>query len=135
MIGFIGALIFVLCWILGMITWVRIVILNRQLKTELAQKAPSLNRSPGFDINSYSISQITISGLHLFRMFISFGTTQKTRSFVNNFFDLEAIGKLTDTQLNRRIDTLIKLFSLYARTWLLGILSILVGFLFWPSNL
>lgn len=126
--------LFITCWVLGMITWIRIVILNKKIKTELAQKAPTITYSMGLGIKTNSVSEVTTAGINLFKVIFSFGAIQNTRNFVNGFADIKKIEQLADIHLQSRFEKLIRLFSFYFKIWFIGFISIIIGFLLWPSN-
>ncbi len=134
MIVLLLASLFIVCWVLGMITWVRIVILNKNIKKGLAKKVPTSTYSLGFGIKTFSTSQITTSGIKLFKMYISFGAIQNTRNFVNCFFKLKEIEELGDIHLQIKVTKLIKLFSFFSKIWTIGFISILFGFLLSLGN-
>ena len=121
--------LFIICWILGLITWIRIVILNKKIKIELAQKYPTTLYSVGLRGNVYSNKKATINGVNLLKMIFSFGGIQNTRNFVNGFADLTKIEEMADVQLKNRIGKLIKLLSQFFKVFIIGFVSILFGFL------
>lgn len=134
MIVLLLVLLFIICWILGLITWIRIMILIKNIKNDLAEKAPTLTYSLGLEIKTNAVSQIKTSGIKLLKMYFSFGSIQNTRNFVNCFADLQEIEGLGDIHLQIRIEKLIKLFSLFSKIWIIGFISILFGFLYSQSN-
>lgn len=128
------AFLFIVCWVLGLITWIRIIIVNKKNKNELTIKAPTIFYSIGLRVNTYSVSKATTDGINLIKMLFSFGGIQNTRNFVNGFADLLKIEEMADIQQKRRIEKLIKLFSLFSKIWILGLVSILLAFLLSLGN-
>jgi len=69
------------------------------------------------------------SPFEFFKVLFSFGNKDKTRSFINQFVDLEAIDKSNKQELTKLSNKLIKLLSNSARLWVLMMVCVPIGIL------
>lgn len=133
MIGLICALIFIICWIAGLIYWLRIVFLSKIIKNELNLNYPDIKYSIGISAKNQLKPIVKSGAKRLMKMMLSFGSEKESRHFVEIFVDINAIEKLDNKKLNDRINKFVKLFSIFSRTWIIGIISILIALLFWAN--
>ena len=126
----IAIILFLTCWISGVIN--RIISYNtkKKLKYSLNAKLPEIRNNLGrnpFDFNSNTIEpDFTL----FFKFIFSFGSNKYSRLLLDQIIDLKAIEDFNDKNLNRLTKKYIRLNSNFIRLLLIGKISILSVFIF-----
>lgn len=128
-------LIFLICWLLGLIFWVWGMVVRRKLRTELESNHPSIRCHLKSGFGSMDNIDISKGSKTLFFLIISFGARKAVNNYLNVFIDIDEIEKLERTEAKKLLNKLHRVTSSYARVWVIAVLSIILGIITFPSEL
>ena len=120
-------LIFLICWLVLIVNRIIAFRSKFKLKTIIKKKHPSIRRNLSFFEDGLSIKLIKSGSRSFLNMFLSFGATEKAKTFINNFVDVQAIEDSSDDEIKQLINKSIRLESNYSRIWIIMIGSLLMG--------
>ncbi|RYM35450.1 hypothetical protein ERX46_00220 [Brumimicrobium glaciale] len=129
MTGIILAFVFLICWLIGMVTMLRIALIKKKINSELVSIPPRYTYTPNTNPLAQSSDKVGSSATHFLRMIINFGSIKFTRYYVNSLINLSEIERLNHQGISIKTEKLIKLFSLFSRVWVIGIVAVFLAFI------
>ncbi|PWH85263.1 hypothetical protein [Brumimicrobium oceani] len=129
MTGISFAFVFLICWVIGMVTMLRIAVVKKKINSELASIPTQYTHTASTNPLAQSTDKIGSSSTHFLRMIINFGSIKFTRKYVNSLINLSAIERLNHQAISIKTEKLIKLFSLFSRVWIIGIAAVFLAFI------
>ena len=120
---------FLVCWLLFIVCTALMFRSQIKLKKTLKAQAPEIRNNLTLGFRGINNDIEINSPFEFFKVLFSFGNKDKTRSFINQFVDLEAIDKSNKQELTKLSNKLIKLLSNSARLWVLGMVCVPIGIL------
>lgn len=118
---------FIVCWVLLMVSLILTLITQTKLKKTLKAQAPNVRNNLKFGFSSLNDNTALDSPFGIFKVLLSFGNKVKVRSFLNQFFDIDSVDNLDNQQIKDLSNKLINLFSKSIRLWAIAIFLVLIG--------
>ncbi len=127
-------LIFLIFWIAALINWIIAFRVKYRLNKAIKKHEHKLSRNLNVFESAYSTTQMKLGSNSFFKMFISFGSKENTRHFLNNIYDVQAIEETDDVEIKRLLNRLVNLTGNYSRIWIIMMFSIFLAALTWPNK-
>ena len=127
-------LIFLISWLALFINWIIILITKRKLNKAMKNRHPNIRRNLNFAESNLSAEQLMLGADLLFKVFLSFGSKERTKTYWNNFVDIKAIKDSNDSEIKQLLHRSIILTSNFPKIWIVMVGSILMIFLLWPNK-
>ena len=126
----IAIILFLTCWISGVINRVINYNTRQKLQHAINSKLPEIRNNLGskfFDLNSDTVEP---NFSLFFKFLFSFGANKYSRLIIDQVIDIEEIEAFNDKSLNHLTQKYIRLNSNFLRLFIIGKISILAVFVF-----
>lgn len=127
LLDFFALLLFVICWLLGVINW--ILAYRNKSKLNQAITISPLNFKHNLSLSNQmnlSPKEMIAGSSSLVKMFLSFGSKASSRRFLNNFYDVEAIAQSDDEEIKRLFNRSIRFMGNFVKCWMIMATSLLI---------
>ena len=126
-------ILLLVCWIALLFNWIKLMRVKTMLRKNLEKNHPEIRNNLSFRSGVIIPTNLAEGASSFLNLIISIGSTKGYRRFVNSFVDIEKIEQTNDLNLNKQINRLIRLNSIFLRIWITMFTSLIVAFVFWPK--
>lgn len=116
-------LVFTICWIVGIVIWVKMMRTKSQMKRLMAARNVKFN--DGFGNLSVERTDLELKqgGMDFLNLVLRFAPNDRLKEFVNRFVDMEAVRDLKSVEITKILERRARLMSTGIRFWIVGFSS------------
>lgn len=124
------AFLFIICWLLGIINWIRMSIVGAKLKAVLQTYYPFLRFTFGFSMRGIPLSKMATGSIAMIGMLLTAGARQSVISWLDAFMDVDKISTLPNPSVNKYFNQLVRIIGIWVKAFVGMFVSIGLAGLF-----
>jgi len=124
------AFLFIVCWLLSIIYWIRMSIISSKLKGVLQTYYPFLRFTFGFSMRGIPLTKMATGSIAMVGMFFTAGAKQSVLSWLDAFMDVERIQNTSNPSVNKYFNQLVRTIGVWVKAFVGMFVSIGLAGLF-----